>query len=264
MKWLLLSIRPGSGRMITPPRALTASFLLLIVIGTAVLLIPGMSGPKGLSAVDALFTATSAVCVTGLVVVDTGLDFTLGGQLAIMVLIQLGGLGIMTFSVLFYRLVGREISLRDELAVRDSFSFSKSQDLGSLVRSVVLMTLAIEGLGALLLFTFLLGDYAPVRAAYLAVFHAVSAFCNAGFSHGLGGDSLTRYAGHWPINLVIMGLIVSGGIGFIALSEIFVHKTRLRRLSLHTKLVCLTSLVLILFGTAMFLLLEWDNVMAGR
>ena len=227
-------------------------------------MVPGMTGPAGLSFVDALFTSTSAVCVTGLVVKDLGAEFTLAGQLTVLVLIQLGGLGIMTFSVLFYRLLGREISLRDELAVRESFSNSAGHDFLSLVRSVVLLTLLIEALGAFFLFWCLVSDHPTLRAAYLAVFHAVSAFCNAGFCHGLGPDSLTFYKTHFGVNLVVSGLIMAGGLGFIVLIELGRMKRKgRRRPSLHTKVACWTTAILIVSGTLVFLLLEWDNVLKG-
>ncbi len=240
------------------------SFGSLIILGTFALLIPGMTTKDaGLGFVDAFFTATSAVCVTGLVVVDTGTAFTLPGQLCILTLIQMGGLGIMTFSVFFLRLAGRSSTLRDELAVRSSMSFKPHHDLSELLRSVVLFTLTIEAVGALLLFTFFLGEHPPVRAAYLAVFHAISAFCNAGFA--LWSDSLSSYKNHIGINLVFIMLIVFGGLGFIVLYELTGLRRRTRRrLSLHTRVVLLTTLVLIAGGTLIFLTLEWNNVMKGQ
>ena len=247
------------GRSISPPRALALSFATIIMAGAVSLLIPGMT-TNGISVIDALFTSTSAVCVTGLVVLDTGRDFTVTGQLLILALIQLGGLGIMTFSVFFYRLVGRRTSMRDELAVRDSLSFFPGQDFHSLVRTVFFWTFAIEGIGAVLLFIFFQPQLSPGHAAYAAVFHSVSAFCNAGFS--LWPDSLTSFKTNFGVNMVIMALITAGGLGFIVLSELGRSRSRsFSRLSLHTTIVLYASLFLVVFGTISFLTLEWNNVL---
>lgn len=253
----------GVRQRVTPPQALVFSFAALIGLGTLTLMLPCMTGPAGLDWVDAFFTATSAVCVTGLVVRDTGTAFALPGQVAILVLIQLGGLGIMTFSVFFYRLAGREISLRDELAVRESLTNLPTQNTVGLVRSVVLLTLAIEGLGALFLFSFWVQDHTALRAASLAVFHAVSAFCNAGFSPW--PDSLARYETHLGVNFVFIALIVAGGLGFVVLRELgrLRPKTPRLRLSLHAKVVCWTTLILVISGMLIFLVMEWDNVLGG-
>ena len=248
---------------LTPARSLVSSFALLVCLGTALLYLPGMT-TKPLSFLDTLFTATSAVCVTGLIVVDTGTAFSGWGQGVILVLIQLGGLGIMTFSVFLYKMIGASVSLRDELAVREALAYSHEQDAVSLVRSVVLLTLAVEAVGAAILFFLWLGDYSAGRAAVLAVFHSVSAFCNAGFS--LFPDSLTRYANSGAVNFTVIGLIIIGGLGFIAIRDICwpkPNKTK-RRLSLHTKVVLAASLSLLLLGWLVFIAMEWNNVLAGR
>jgi len=247
-------------RRFTPARALIVSFMGLILLGGLILCLPGLTGPAGIDFIDALFTATSAVCVTGLVVVDTGTAFTLPGQLVILALIQLGGLGIMTFSVFFYTLVGRGVSLRDELAVRGSFSHQTAQDVAALVRVVVIWTLIIEAAGALGLFYFWIWDHSAGRAAYLAVFHAVSAFCNAGFS--LWSDSLTGYRTHFGVNLIFVALIIAGGLGFVVLSELpkLGRKSR-SKFSLHSQIVTVTTLTLIVSGTMIFLALEWNNAL---
>lgn len=247
-------------RRFTPARALIFSFLGLILLGGLVLSMPGLTGPNGIDFIDALFTSTSAVCVTGLVVVDTGTAFTLPGQLVVLALIQLGGLGIMTFSVFFYTLVGRGVSLRDELAVRETFSHQSAQDVAALVRVVVVWTLIIEAAGAFGLFCFWIWDHSAGRAAYLSVFHAVSAFCNAGFS--LWSDSLTGYRTHFGVNLVFIALIIAGGLGFIVLSDLTKLGRRNRfKLSLHSKIVGATTLVLVASGTLIFIALEWNNAL---
>ncbi|MDY6852994.1 MAG: potassium transporter TrkG, partial [Thermodesulfobacteriota bacterium] len=258
-----LTVPQGVRHRVTPPQALVFSFAALIGLGTLTLMLPCMTGPAGMDWVDAFFTATSAVCVTGLVVRDTGTAFALPGQVVILVLIQLGGLGIMTFSVFFYRLAGREISLRDELAVRENLTNMPTQNTAGLVRSVVLLTLAIEGLGALFFFLFWVQDHTAFRAAFLAVFHAVSAFCNAGFSPW--SDSLARYETHLGINLIFIVLIAAGGLGFVVLRELgrLRPKASRLRLSLHAKVVCWTTLILVISGMLFFLVMEWDNVLGG-
>ena len=261
---------PGSGvplivrlsRLATPPRALVLSFALLILIGWGVLLLPGFTA-KPLSPIDALFTSTSAVCVTGLIVVDTGSHFTVAGQWAILILIQFGGLGIMTFSVLLYRLVTGKGYLGYEIVVRDSFSYRPQHNTMDMVRFVVALTFGVELVGAILLLVFFSADYSAPRAAFLAVFHSVSAFCNAGFS--LWPDSLTRYAGHTGINLVFMALIILGGLGFIVISDLgrLIRPGRRSRLTLHSRLALTTTAALIVFGAALFAHQEWTNVLRG-
>lgn len=225
-------------------------------------MMPGVSGPEKLGPVDALFTATSAVCVTGLVVVDTGTAFTVPGQIIILCLIQLGGLGMMTFSLFIIILIGKRSSLRDELAVRGTFSHLHGQSVKELVRSILLITFSVELIGAVLLFFIWAGDYPTAKAAYLAIFHSVSAFCNAGFS--LFPDSLIGYKTNAAVNIVMIFLIVIGGIGFIVIKDLQALAFRKpHRLTLHSKLVIWTTLVLGAGGAIVFLFMEWDNVLAG-
>jgi len=202
--------------------------------------------------VDALFTATSAVCVTGLIVVDTGTYFTPFGQGVILGLIQVGGLGIMTFSVLFYRLLGTGISLRDRIIVQSSFSPLNKGDVLELVRSIFIYTFLIEATGTLLLFFGWPGGSVSWRCLWVAIFHSVSAFCNAGFS--LFSDSLMSFQSNWWVNVIITSLIICGGLGFVRLQQ-----ERHARLSLHSKIVLATTGSLILGGTLLFLVLEFNN-----
>ena len=248
-------------RRTSPSQVLVLSFGMLILLGAGILTLPWVTyGDKEIGFIDALFTSTSAVCVTGLVVVDTGSTFNLAGQLTIMTLIQLGGLGIMTFSVFFLRLVGKGTSLRDEMAVRAGLSISPRHHLPSLIRSVIVYTLFLELAGAALLFLSFSADYPPFKAAYLALFHSISAFCNAGFA--LWPDNLTPFKTDLGANLVFMILIIAGGLGFVVLHELATFRKGLRRrLSLHSKIVFTTSASLIVFGALVFLVLEYNNVM---
>ena len=196
---------------------MVGSFLLMILLGMVLLLLP-LANRAPLSPLDALFTATSSVCVTGLVVVDTGSHFSLFGQLIILFLIQMGGVGIMTFSIFFYRLLGREIPLPGKIALEEGFTYGPVKDIFQVVRMVLSYTLILEAVGALLLFLRWISFFPPKEAAYLSLFHAVSAFCNAGFSPF--SCSLIDYRGDLWINLVFIFLIVSGGIGFVVLYEL--------------------------------------------
>lgn len=245
-----------------PAQVLAASFLAAILVGTVLLSLPFSTTEGSIPVIDALFTATSAVCVTGLIVKDTPVDFTPAGQVILLILIQLGGLGIMTFSTLVILAAGGRISIRDRLLVQSGYHPGIPRDFPALVRGLFVFTLVIEAMGAALLFVWFSADYGAARAAGLAVFHSVSAFCNAGFS--LFSDSLTAYCGHAGLNLTVIGLIVLGGIGFPVLAEAReIAAARLRgrraRASLHMKLVLVTTGVLI---AAPFVLLYFQE--AGR
>jgi trk system potassium uptake protein TrkH len=250
------------GRRINPPRALLISFGLLILLGAAALLLPCMSR-EGLAPIDALFTATSAVCVTGLVVVDTGRDLTLGGQWIVMILIQLGGLGIMTFSLYFLRLLGQRSTLTGEMAVRSALSVHSRHALPDALTRILVFTFGLELIGAAFLFFFFLPGHSGAQALWLAVFHAVSAFCNAGFT--LFSDSLVGYHTHWGVNLTVMGLIVLGGLGFMVLVEIsdLPRRKMKPRLSLHTKIVLVVTAALVVLGFAAILIFEWNHQLAA-
>lgn len=233
----------------------------MILLGTVLLKLPFATVKGHISTVDALFTATSAVCVTGLVVVDTGRYFTLAGQMVILGLIQAGGLGIMTFSIFFWALLGRDISLKGKMAVEGSFSPSPVRDVLWIVKRVLLLTVIFETAGTLLLLV-RWGSLFPLsRALYLSVFHAISAFCNAGFSPF--SDSLASFRADWWTNLVVGGLIVTGGIGFIVLMDIKEKLTSGRKLSLHSRVVLTTTVTLILSGALLLWITERGNILRG-
>jgi trk system potassium uptake protein len=241
-----------------PATLVLASFLLVIAMGTLVLKLPVATQSGHIDWIDALFTATSAVCVTGLIVVDTGGYFTIFGQWVILILIQIGGLGLMTISVTFFQWIGKSISIRHRMAMQDLFAHTPRADIFSLVKSILLFTFGAELLGVVLL-TVHWGRVMPLgKAAYSAIFHSVSAFCNAGFA--LFPDSLMRYSDDLTLNMIIAGLIVVGGIGFPVLYDLqckvqFRRRQRCR-LSIQTKTVLLTTLILIVSGALMFAFLE--------
>jgi trk system potassium uptake protein len=260
-------VRPFHLGTMTPSRLLLLSFLGLILVGAIGLkTLPGIYTGIGLSWLDALFTATSAVCVTGLIVVDTATHFTAWGQAFLLVLIQLGGLGILTFATLAILALGRRLSLHHEAITASAMDVVPDVSTRKLVRNLVIFTVLLEGIGALLLFAFWLGRFPPGEALWHAVFQSVSAFCNAGFS--TFSDSLTGFDESGGTLLVVMALIVVGGIGFLTLEEI-----RMRRgwkkaggsapLSLHSRLVLVATAILLVGGAAAYVLLEWQGTLSG-
>jgi len=252
------------GLRMTPPRLLLGSFLGLIAFGTAgLLLLPGLYTGSRLGFVDALFTATSAVCVTGLIVVDTATYFTSWGQAFILLLIQLGGLGILTFTTLVIQAFGRRLSLHHEAVASTHAEIAPELDFRRLVRSVVALTLLFEAVGAVLLFVAWRPRFGTAEAAWHAVFQAISAFCNAGFSTFT--DSLVGFQRNPAVLATIMILIVAGGLGFLVLEELR-HATASRkaagpRLSLHSRLVLRVTALLLVGGWLAFAVLEWSNTL---
>ncbi len=248
----------GSG----PLRLLIASFVVLILIGTVLLKLPAAT-PAGspIGWIDALFTATSATCVTGLAVRDTGTTFTVFGQLVILGLIQAGGLGLMTFSLFILTLFRRRASL----AQRSVFALTLPAGAGGhvwpVLRLVVVFTFGCEAAGALLLFLRWLPEMGAAQPAYHGVFHAVSAFCNAGF--GLRPDSLTAWRGDPWVMLPVSALIVLGGLGFFTVYEIVASRRKRSVLSVHSKLALTVSAVLIGLGTLTIWILEAPRSFSG-
>ena len=241
-----------------PATLLLSSYLAAIVAGTGLLLLPIATVSGQIDFIDAVFTATSAVCVTGLIVVDTGGYFSFFGQMVILALIQLGGLGIMTVTVMLFQSIGRRIFYQHRMAMQEVFSHTPRADIYHLLRSIFIFTAAVEILGAIPLFWHWLPDHTPARAFYLAVFHAVSAFCNAGFS--LFATSFTTESASVSLNAVVCTLIVLGGLGFPVVYELQRRWRSAggenRRLSVHTKTVLVTSGLLIVGGAATLLLSE--------
>lgn len=253
---------------VSSPQLFAISFLILILVGTVGFkVLPGLYTGQELSWLDALFTAASAVCVTGLTVVDTATYFTFWGQLWIMLLIQVGGLGILTFTSLIITSLGKRISLRQEEYSATLANLTPNINPQRLVRRVVLFTLGLEGIGALLLFFFWRDEFSTLQALWIAVFHSISAFCNAGFS--TFSDSLMSYDDHVGVMTVIMVLIALGGIGFLTLDETYLWaKARRKRarfvMSLQSRLVLASTLILIIGGAALFWMLEHEFAFAGQ
>ena len=247
--------------VLTPIQILAICFLAAITVGTILLWLPlsTADGQRPMTFIDSLFTATSSVCVTGLIVVDTGPQFSGFGEGVILLLIQLGGLGTMTASTIVLLALGQRASLRNLNMLRDEYTVSGIGSTRRLILVIVAFTVIAEAAGAVILTRQLSGDPRVSCAAWSGIFHSVSAFCNAGFS--LFPDSFTRYRGDLTVNLVVPLLIVFGGIGFPALIGLC-RKIGLRlrgvrsALSLHAKIVFAATLVLLILGTAVFFGLE--------
>lgn len=240
------------------------SFFLLIVLGTLALgLLPGLYTGDRLGWVDALFMAASAVCITGLSVVDTATYFTPAGQALILVLVQLGGLGMLTFTTLIIVALGRRLSLRQEAATGSVQEIVPHLDLPHLVRTIFAFTFLAEAIGAVVLYAAWAPRYGAVGAVWPAIFHAVSAFCNAGFStfpDSLAGERLS------PLPLfTVVALVLLGGIGFLTVEELRIQRAAARaggrryRLSLHSRLVLAVTAVLVVAGWLLFTALEWNR-----
>ncbi len=250
---------PNVFSRLTPAQILVLGFATVILTGALLLTLPVSSAAGRPTAfVDALFTATSAVCVTGLVVVDTGTHWSTFGQLVILLLIQVGGLGIMTMATLFAFIIGKRINLKERLIMQEAFNQLTVEGVVRLAKSILLITVLIEGTAALILGIRWSFDYGWGRGLYFGLFHAVSAFNNAGFDLFGGFRSLTIYVSDWTVNLVITALIIIGGIGFSVIVDTSARRNW-RKFSLHTKVVLSTTFMLLLIGTLGVFLLEYNN-----
>ncbi|MGC8797617.1 MAG: TrkH family potassium uptake protein [candidate division WOR-3 bacterium] len=263
-----------------PMRMLALSFAVLIALGTLLLTFPAATNDgRGANLLTALFTATSATCVTGLIVKDTPTYFAPFGQIVILMLIQLGGLGIMTFYASLVVLLGQRLALNERRTIQQIIEETREIDIARMVRYVFLFTILAECIGTVILFLrWLFVLPGPRQALYFAVFHSISAFCNAGFS--LFSDSLIRFQSDLVTNLCIISLIVVGGLGFPVVNELFNRQTlfrltwlirrrehspapRLSNLTIHSRLVLITTTLLIAAGTVLFFFLEYDNTLSS-
>ena len=265
MKQILRRLSRGQSRRKPDhaTRVLMLFFLGTIILGSVLLALPAASrSGESCGGLTALFTATSATCVTGLSLVDTYSQWSLFGQIVLLALIQVGGLGYMTFVSLFYFMLRRRIGLRERLVLQQAMALNEVDGVIRLLKLVLMGTAVIEGTGALILtvrFAFLM----PLgKAAWMGIFHAVSAYCNAGFDlMGLWapGSSLTLFVTDPVVNGTVMALIVLGGLGFFVWNDLLIHHFRFRRLAVHTRLVLVITLVLVLGGAAALMAVEWSN-----
>lgn len=255
------SVRVVRKKRFTQTQAIILMFVAVIAIGSALLMLPISVKGAPLSFINALFTATSATCVTGLVVVDTYTKFTFFGQAVILLLIQIGGLGFMTIATLFSLMLRRTISLNTRLLIKESINSYDMEGITFLARRIVVVALAIELVGGLLLSIRFIPYFGFFGGLWKGLFHSVSAFCNAGFD--LMGEfapysSLTYFAKDYLVNFVIIALIFLGGIGFLVILDVS-RCRNFKSLRLHSKLTLFTTMALILFGFVMFFVFEYKN-----
>lgn len=246
----------------SPAQFLAISFLVVIGVGTGILLLPVSTQSGHISLVDALFRATSSVCVTGLTVQDTSSYFTPFGQIINMVLFQLGGLGIMTFSTLILLVAGRKITIKERIIIEQGYHPSSPHDVKTLIKNIFIYALGMEAIGACLLFLHWRREFPFGRDILYSIYHSISAFCNAGFS--LFSDSFEAFRNDTWVNMTLVFLILLGGIGFLVLQEgkgVFWAKLKRKRtrLSLHSKIVLTFTSFLIAVPFFVLLMVEWNR-----
>ena len=246
---------------IKPGQTIVLGFLGMIFLGGLLLSLPiATVSRQPLPFVDALFTSFSAVCVTGLTVVETGTTYSLFGQIVILCLIQMGGLGFMSVATLIYMVMGKRIRLKERMALQESLNQFELSGVVRTTRSILFITMFVELAGATLLSTRFIPIYGIQKGIYYSIFHSISAFCNAGFDVLGKGNSFVQFVGDPVIVITLCLLIVIGGIGFFVILDI-VHMIRNgnARLSTHSKMAILTTIILIVSGFVFFTIVEWNN-----
>ncbi|MDX8343263.1 TrkH family potassium uptake protein [Rossellomorea sp. YZS02] len=240
---------------LSPPQLLVVTFLFFIILGMGLLKLP-FATTEHITWLEALFTTTSAMTVTGLAVVDTGSVYTLFGEIVVMSLIQIGGLGIMSFAVLIFMMLGKKIGFKERLLLQQALNQTSVGGVIKLVKYLFVFSFIVEGFAVLLLATEWVPEFGWKRGLYVSVFHSISAFNNAGFS--LWSDSLMGYVGSPVINLTISFLFILGGIGFTVLVDLWKSKT-IRQLSLHTKIMVIGTFLVNVIAFIMIFVLEFNN-----
>lgn len=268
LDFLIFRLNQGRGYRwlaANPPMSLMLSFLLIISIGTVLLMLPVANTHKEVTPfVDALFTSTSAACVTGLTVYDIGSHFSKFGQIVILLLIQIGGLGIMTVSTAFALLLGRNIDLKLKNVMSQVVGGTNRVNVLHLLKNIVIVTVIVELVGALILLIKFMQGNTLSHAIYLSVFHSISAFCNAGFS--VFPNNMAGFGNSAIVSLAIPVLVIIGGLGFTTIIDLLRYifkKDRINSLNLHTRIVLVTTSVLILGGMISFLTMEYRGTMQG-
>lgn len=248
-------------------QTIALGFAAIIITGALLLMLPiSNRGGTSIAFIDALFTAASATCVTGLVVFDTWSQFTFFGQMVILILIQIGGLGFMTIAILFSMVLGKRIGLRERSYAMEAVSSMQISGVVRLVKHILVGTLFFELIGATILSFKFYPIFGLGKGIWFGIFHSISAFCNAGFD--LMGtiepySSLTHFSSDIIINIVITSLIVIGGIGFIVWDDLFAQKLNFKKYKLHTKVVLSSTIILIIVSFLLFMIVERNNVLAG-
>lgn len=241
----------------TPVQILAIGFAIVIFTGAILLNLPiaSRSGTRT-PFIDCIFTSTSAVCVTGLVTLNTSTHWTYFGKTVIMLLIEIGGLGFMSFATMIALILGKRITLKERLVMQEAMNSFSLQGIVKLARYVLFFTFFVQSMGALLLSTQFIPDYGLGKGIYFSVFHSISAFCNAGFD--LTGNSLVPYSNNVVVIMTISFLIITGGLGFFVWAELYNYKRR-RKMSLHSKVVITATAILLVVGTILMFLFESNN-----
>jgi len=247
---------------LNPPQILALGFLSLIILGSLLLSTPWAVAQRETDWLTAFFTSTSAVCVTGLVVVDTGTHWSLFGQVVILMLIQVGGLGVMSFATFFALLLRKRILLKQRLIMQQALNKSSVEGIVSIFRYLLLFSFIAEIIGALILAARWYPSMGWLKALWFGFFHSVSAFNNAGFDIFGNFSSLTGYTTDIVTNMVISTLFVVSGLGFVVIYEIYLFRES-KKLSLHSRLVLITTLVLVCLGTTIIFISEYNNALRG-
>lgn len=257
---IIIRVRNKNNRLnLSPSQILVLGFASLIFIGAILLNLPIASRDgQSIGFINAFFTATSSVCVTGLVVVDTGTHWSVFGQTVILLLIQIGGLGIMTMATLFALLLGKKINLRERLVMQEALNQFSISGIVRLTKYIFFTTLIIEGLGAVLLSIKFIPLYGMPKGLGFSIFHAISAFCNAGFDLIGNFRSLTPFANDFLINGTMWFLIIAGGLGYTVILDIL-QQRKFKEFSLHSKMVIVLTVTLLIMGFATTLILEFSN-----
>lgn len=245
-------------------RSIALGFALIIFVGAIMLTLPIATRTGEVNFIASLFTATSATCVTGLVVADTYQNWSVFGQIVVITMIQLGGLGFMTVGVYISVLLKKKIGLQERESIHESVNTLETAGVVRLVKKIVQGTFIIEGIGAMLLATRFIPRFGVKRGIYYSVFHSISAFCNAGFDlMGIEGEysSLVAFEDDIVVNLVVMSLILIGGLGFIVWDDIQRNKWHFKKYLLHSKIVIISTVIITLVTTILFFTFEYNNTL---
>ena len=243
-------------KKISPGRVIVLGFAIVILLGAILLMMPiSVNEGVSISFIDALFTSTSAVCVTGLIAVDTADTFTIFGRTIVALLIQIGGLGVTSVGVGFIILIGRKVSIKERTLVKEAMNLDSMKGIVKLVKSVLMMTLIFESIGAILSFISFSKDYKVIDAIGISIFHSIAAFNNSGFDILGGLQNLIPYQNDVLLNITTCGLIIFGGLGFLVIREI-IQKRSFKKLTLHAKIVIVTTSILLIGGTILLKLTE--------
>ena len=248
-------------KKIGPTKVLLISLIAVIIVGACILKLP-ICNNKPIKTIDSIFVATSATCVTGLTTIVPIEQFTIIGQIVLLALIQIGGIGLMTLISIVLITIGKKLNLSDKLIIKESLNQESFKGLATLIKKICIYTVILEFIGACILATKFIPDFGIGKGIWFSIFHSISAFCNAGFDL-LGSTSVSLYSGDWTVCLTLMALIVIGGLGFTVWDDIvenIKNKKNFNQLTVHTKIVLLITAILLIIGTILILIFECDNM----